>query len=65
MSTNLVMMAGLKYTVFSVKTGGGHSAEKPQWRVCGSAWVTEDGGINIYLDMLPMDGTLHIREKAP
>jgi hypothetical protein len=50
--------------VFSVKeqwekdTGQKHSS----WVKAGTAWVNRDGSINVYLDVLPIDGKLHVRE---
>jgi hypothetical protein len=50
--------------VFSVKeqwekdTGQKHS----NWVKAGTAWVNRDGSINVYLDVLPIDGKLHVRE---
>jgi len=37
------------------------------WIRTGSAWVNRDGSINLYLDVLPLDGKLHIRRalKTP
>lgn len=32
------------------------------WIKAGSAWVNRDGSVNVYLDVLPLDGKLHIRE---
>lgn len=32
------------------------------WLRCGCAYVNKDGSINVYLDALPLDGKLHIRE---
>lgn len=31
------------------------------WKRVGSAWANRDGSLNVYLDMLPFDGKLHIR----
>ncbi len=32
------------------------------WVKAGSAWVNRDGSLNVYLDVLPLDGKLHVRE---
>lgn len=50
-----------KMTVFSIKkTSGGGTF----WSRAGSAFVNRDGSLNVYLDVLPMHGTLHLREVA-
>lgn len=45
--------------VFSIKDDG---KGKSVWVKAGSAWKNRDGSINVYLDFLPLDGKLHIRE---
>lgn len=48
-----------RFEVFSIKSRG----EKDSiWVRSGSAWLNRDGSINVYLDILPLDGKLHIRE---
>ncbi len=32
------------------------------WQRVGSAWTNKDGSINISLNVLPLNGKLHIRE---
>ena len=57
------MVAGKRYQVFSIreaKTPEGKNASS--WVKAGSAWVNRDGSLNVYLDVLPLDGKLHIRE---
>jgi hypothetical protein len=51
---------GKRYAVFSVNK----KKEGSVWIRAGSAWVNRDGSMNVYLDVLPLDGTLHIREVA-
>lgn len=36
--------------------------EKGWWVRIGSAWVNRDGSVNVKLDALPVNGTLHIRD---
>ena len=49
-----------KYTVFSI-----HKTERSTvWVRAGIAWPNKDGSTNVYLDVLPLDGKLHIREAA-
>lgn len=50
--------AGVRYAVFSIKKNRNGST----WVRAGSAWVNRDGSMNVYLDVLPLDGTLHVRE---
>lgn len=35
---------------------------KSVWVRAGSAWENRDGSMNVYLDVLPLDGMLHLRE---
>ena len=48
--------------VFSIKEIREGTETKKLWLKAGSAWVNRDGSINVYLDVLPLDGKLHIRE---
>ena len=36
--------------------------EKGYWCRIGSAFVNKDGSLNCFLDALPINGTMHIRE---
>jgi len=58
-----MLAQGKRLQVFSIKTENkGSGDEKTIWIKAGSAWVNRDGSINVYLDVLPLDGKLHIRE---
>jgi hypothetical protein len=47
-----------RYAVFSVRKGkGGESI----WVRAGNAVENRDGSINVHLDVLPLDGQLHLR----
>lgn len=53
-----------RFTVFSIresKTREGKASSV--WVRAGSAWLNRDGSINVFLDVLPLDGKLHIRES--
>lgn len=50
---------GLQLTVFSINRYGEHT----QWARAGIAWINRDGSINLRLDVLPLQGELHLREK--
>ena len=51
--------------VYSIRTErDGQGNNKTMWVKAGSAWVNRDGSINVYLDVLPLDGKLHIREPV-
>lgn len=56
------MEIGKRYSVFSVrkqeKTGAAI------WVRAGYAWANADGSANVTLDVLPLDGKLHIREAG-
>ncbi len=49
-----------RYAVFSIRRAKGGSV----WTRAGSAWLNKDGSMNLYLDVLPLDGTLHVREPG-
>ena len=52
------LKVGAKYAVFSLR----ESKTGTIWIRAGSAWINRDGSINVYLDVLPLDGKLHIRK---
>lgn len=49
------------FNVFSIRPGKDGSV----WVKAGSAYVNRDGSINVYLDVLPLDGKLHLRRNEP
>jgi len=53
-----------RYQVFSIKeiVEGPEKVKKSVWVKAGSAWKNRDGSFNVYLDVLPLDGKLHVRE---
>ncbi len=52
---------GKKYAVYSIrKTDNGSTI----WVRAGLAFANKDGSANVYLDVLPLDGKLHIREPG-
>lgn len=60
------LKAGVRYQVFSIKEIRENGGTKKLWVKAGSAWVNHDGAsMNVYLDVLPLDGKLHIREVSP
>ncbi len=56
------MKAGKRYAVFSIRPTAPKS--ESTWTRAGSAWLNRDGSVNVYLDVLPIDGKLHIRELS-
>ncbi len=56
------MEFGKKYTVYSVRKADSSGAAV--WIRAGYAWANRDGSANVTLDVLPIDGKLHIREAA-
>ena len=59
------MAAGKRYQVFSIReTKGPDGKSTTSWLKAGSAWVNRDGSLNVYLDVLPLDGKLHVREAV-
>lgn len=55
------LVKGKKYGVFSIR----RTKQGAVWTRAGSAFMNRDGSINVYLNVLPLDGALHIREAAP
>lgn len=53
---------GFRLQVFSVREVVERGEKRSVWVKAGSAWKNRDGSINVYLDVLPLDGKLHIRE---
>ena len=49
-----------RYAVFSIRKAKNGSI----WVRAGSAFMNRDGSMNVYLDVLPLDGTLHVREPG-
>ena len=56
----VMLSAGKRLAVFSIREGRGGSI----WVRAGSAFVNKDGSLNVLLDVLPLDGKLHVREAA-
>lgn len=65
MASDVKLENGKRYQVFSIKEHLDHGERKSIWVRAGSAWVNRDGSINVYLDVLPLDGKLHVREVEP
>ena len=59
-----MLVPGKRLQVFSIKETTEKQSEekKTVWVKAGSAWVNRDGSLNVYLDVLPLDGKLHVRE---
>jgi hypothetical protein len=51
---------GKRLAVFSIRPGKNGSV----WVRAGFAEVNRDGSLNLQLDVLPMDGKLHVREAG-
>ena len=56
------MEFGKRYAVFSVRKAENNGAAI--WVRAGYAWANRDGSANVTLDVLPLDGKLHIREAG-
>lgn len=55
------MVQNKRYAVFSIrKVSEGNTV----WVRAGSAWLNKDDSMNVYLDVLPLDGKLHVREPG-
>ncbi len=55
-----MLVPGKRLTVFSLRKNERSGATV--WVRAGNAYVNKDGSMNIWLDVLPLNGTLHIRE---
>lgn len=53
------MVPGKRYTVFAIRRQKNGSTV---WVRAGVAFVQPDDSMNVTLDVLPLDGGLHIRE---
>src|SRR4051794_30797733 len=56
-----VLVPGKRYSVFSIRTTKKHETI---WVRSGFATVNPDDSMNVVLDVLPMEGQLHIRETG-
>jgi len=56
------LVPGKRYAVFAIR-----SLKNGQtiWIRAGLAFVQPDDSMNLQLDVLPLDGVLHIRESTP
>lgn len=52
---------GARLDVYSIRPGRNGAI----WVRAGVAWVNRDGSLNVHLDVLPLDGKLHIRPPLP
>ncbi|MFN0064157.1 MAG: hypothetical protein ACKVPX_16745 [Myxococcaceae bacterium] len=50
---------GKRLAVFTIKEAGRSGSI---WLRAGTAFVNRDGSLNLLLDVLPLDGRLHVRE---
>ena len=55
-----MLTQGKRLAVFSIREGKGGTV----WVRAGSAFVNRDGSLNVLLDVLPLDGRLHVREAG-
>jgi hypothetical protein len=56
-----MLSAGKRLAVFSIKESKGGGSI---WVRAGAAFVNKDGSLNVFLDVLPLDGKLHVREAG-
>ena len=47
------------HSVYTIRETGPN--RKNFWVRIGGAWTNKDGSLNVILDALPLNGTLHIR----
>src|SRR4051794_12610780 len=67
----VMFVQGKRFAVFSLldrpdKKHEGKETPKGEkgtiWTRAGSAWLNRDGSMNLFLDVLPLQGRLHVRE---
>ena len=46
-------------------SGAGGDRDRNVWLRIGIAWINRDGSLNVKLDAMPVNGTLHIRDPQP
>ena len=51
-----------RFNVFSIAQK--NNADGAVWARAGTAYTNRDGSLNIYLDVLPLEGQLHLREAV-
>lgn len=56
----MALNPGTKLAVFAIRQRR-HSVV---WTRAGNGFVNDDGSINVFLDVLPVDGRLHCREAV-
>ena len=56
------MVPGKRYAVFAIRST---AKRETIWIRAGVAYVQPDDSMNLTLDVLPIDGQLHIREVGP
>ena len=56
----MALIPGKRLAVFAVKSGRNGTI----WSRAGTAFVNPDDSLNVVLDVLPMDGRLHVREAG-
>jgi hypothetical protein len=55
-----VWATGKRLAVYSIR----EARSGKVWVRAGHAFVNRDDSLNVYLDVLPLDGTLHVREPG-
>jgi hypothetical protein len=55
-----MLTEGKRLAVYSIRATKGGSV----WVRAGAAFVNKDGSLNVSLDVLPIDGRLHVREAG-
>lgn len=54
------MSSRKRWNVYTIRTRQG--LERPFWFKIGVAFMNGDGSVNLYLDAMPLDGKLQMRE---
>jgi hypothetical protein len=54
-----MLKPGIRLNVFAIKR---LADEGTIWTRAGYAWINRDGSMNLRLDVLPLQGELHVRE---
>jgi hypothetical protein len=58
----LVFEVGKRFTVFSITEG--EDGKGTIWTRAGNATINKDGSMNVWLEVFPRSGRLHVREAV-
>jgi hypothetical protein len=57
-----MMEAKIKAVFNIIDDGGSGSEKKSRWIRIGTGFINKDNSLNILLDLIPLNGKLHVRD---